>query len=206
MAYNRPVRFFTAVTAAAFLSLLPAAPASSAELAGIIAIPDLPELADRARAFRQALREITIDPVPPPHLVAASPRDLLVLQSSFRFTDELLRPSLDEPPGLPGRRDLVFEEQWLLAGREDEHERAARHWLGRRLKGSDRRAGGGGSIVKAHFAWDHGPLVGAGTGPFSVRAGESQWRLQWSKRWSRSGGPWRSRVWAERSIWTETGR
>lgn len=195
MAYKTSIHLRPAALAAAFILLLPAAPGASADLAGFIAIPDLPELADRARAFRRALGEITVDPVPPPSLTTASARDVLNLQSSFRFTDALLAPSLDEPPGLPGRRDLVFEEQWLLAGREDDHQRAARHWLGRRLKGSDRRARSGGSAVRTQFAWDHGPLVGLGGGPFSVRAGASQWRLQWSKRWSRSQGAWRSRVW-----------
>ena len=84
-------------------------------------IPELPELKDRARAFRQALREVTVAPEPAPTPRALSPGDVLNLESRYRFLESLGRPSLDEHPGMPGRRDLVFEEQWLLAGREEEH-------------------------------------------------------------------------------------
>jgi hypothetical protein len=190
----RPVLLLPAA-ASALLLLLTGASSTQAESGDLIAIADLPDLKERARAFRQALRDITVDPHVPPRLIAASPTDLLVLESRYRFTEHARELSLDEHPGLPGRRDLVFEEQWLLAGREDDHERAARHWLGRRLKGSDLRSRSGPSPLKVKFAWDHGPLAGIGHGPYSVRAGASQWRLQWSKRWARSNGPWRSRVW-----------
>lgn len=176
------------------LVLLFSATSASAGTDGFIAIPDIPELKDRVRVFRQALREVTVDPEPAAAPAALSSDDVLSLECRHRFLQSLGRPDLDEHPGMPGRRDLVFEEQWLLAGREEDHEDAARHWLGRHLKGSERRVKDGRSPIKAKVSWDHGPLLGIGHGPVSLRAGGSQWRLQWSTRWARSGGPWRSRA------------
>ncbi len=199
MASKRKASKLKAASPATLLLLLCFSSPAAAGSIGIISIPDLPDLKDRVHAFRQALRDITLEPASPTHSAPDSAQhlagDALNLESSFRFTERLERAELDEHPGMPGRRDLVFEEQWLLRGREDDHQRAAKHWMGRRIKGSDLRSHRSDSFLKAKFAWDHGPLVGVGHGPFSVRAGSSQWRLQWSKRWARSSGPWRSRVW-----------
>ena len=178
---------------AALILALPWLSPAAAEAAepGRLSIPALTDLKDRARAFREALHELTVSAE-----AAAHPGpSVLHLESQWSFQDELLRASLDEHPGIPYQRDLVFEEQWLLAGREEEHEHAARHWLGRKLKGSDlRRSRRSASPWGSRLAWDHGPLLGVGRGPMSLRVGESQWRLQWAKRWSRSGSPWRARA------------
>lgn len=169
---------------------LPAARPAEAGPPGRLSIPALPDLTERVRAFREALDELTRDA----DVSASGPAASMRMESRWRFSDELLRASLDEPPGIPHLRDLAFEEQWLLVGREDAHERAARHWIGRKLKGSDRRARSDGARWRTRLAWDHGALVGVGRGPVSVRFGESQWRLQWAQRWTRSGSPWRARA------------
>lgn len=153
------------------------------------------DLRERIRAFRETLRDMA---GPSTETVSAGYADGSELFLESRSTGRSA-PDLDELTDLPvpGMRDLVFEERWLLAGREEHVERAARHWLGRRLKGSDRRHAARhrpGARPSPRLAWNHGPVVGVRVGPVSARVSEDSWRLQWREVRSTRGGPWSTEV------------
>jgi hypothetical protein len=96
------------------------------------------------------------------------------------------------PLGVTGR-DLVAEEQFLIEGREDDVQDAARKWLSRRVKGSDAARSSRGSRLAPKFAWDDGPVVGVRKGPVSATVSEDGWQLRWSRSLPQRPG-WVARV------------
>ena len=155
-------------------------------------------LAMRATCVRQALSEMVDD------------------REWMEQTDLFLRESHVTPP--PGARaanedwedvrvpvgvqgqDLVFQEQFVLAGREDDFEDAAEKWVQRKVKGSDAAAAARGRhALSPRYAWDGGPLIGLNRGPFTVMGGEDQLWAKWTQRLSRPG--WYARV----AVGTEDG-
>ncbi len=96
------------------------------------------------------------------------------------------------PVGVQGQ-DLVFQEQFVMAGREDDFEDAAEKWVQRKLKGSDAAAAAHGhNALSPRVAWDHGPLIGVNRGRFTVMGGEDQLHAKWTQRLSRPG--WYARI------------
>lgn len=89
--------------------------------------------------------------------------------------------------------DPIADEQFLIAGREDDFEDAATSWLARRVKGSDAAAAARGNRLAPRFAWDDGPIVGVRKGPISASIGEDQWQVRFVHRISRWPG-WAARV------------
>src|SRR5688572_7470581 len=122
------------------LALLPAAPALSADLTNVASrVLDLSP--ERLASFKQTLREFGGQ-------LTAEEAQAAGLDLTFEdvydspFVDPLAPGSDDasiphEASLAVAGRDLVFEEQFLLEGREDDFEDAAKKWLSRRVKGSD---------------------------------------------------------------------
>lgn len=155
-------------------------PAASAQSPGPVRVL-LDLTPERIEAFRTAWREF-------------SGLELDRIDASMEFESEFFAtPELLEHPdlrsALPQSRDYAADEEFMIAGREDEYEDAARDWVERRLKGSattERRRTPG--TVRARLAWDHGPLVGAAKGPLGFQVGEDRWRLRLSKPIRMSSG------------------
>jgi hypothetical protein len=128
---------------------------------------------ERVAGFKEALRTF-----------AASDVDFPVPAD----TDLLILTSYDAPAGLPplipgvradiGGRDLVFEERFLVAGREQDFERAARRWLSRQLDGPRVAAIGGRGGSRAHVGWHRGPTLGIAAGPLRAHVESGSWRLK----------------------------
>ena len=96
------------------------------------------------------------------------------------------------PVGVQGQ-DLVFQEQFAMAGREDDFQDASEKWLQRKVKGSDAAAmARGHNALSPRFAWDGGPLVGVNRGRFTVMGGENQLHAKWTQPLSRPG--WYARI------------
>lgn len=179
------------------IALLLAPTASAAELASVAqrALDLSPE---RVAAFKQTLREFGT------HLTleGAQAQGLdLQLSDAYQAVHHLeseigTLPAGDWgtalPVGLTGR-DLVFEETFLMEGREDDFEDAAKRWLSRSIKGSDAARAERGSRFAPKFGWSDGPVVGIRRGPFSVNVEEDGWNLRWSHRLARHPG-WVARV------------
>jgi hypothetical protein len=151
-------------------------------------------LAMRAIGVREALSEMVDD------------------RSSEQQTDLFLRESHVAPP--PGARaanddwedirvpvgvqgqDLVFQEQFAMAGREGEFEDAAEKWLQRKVKGSDAAAAARGRhAISPRFAWDHGPIVGLNRRHLTVMGGADQAWVKWTEPIHRAPG-WYARIYA----------
>ncbi len=139
---------------------------------------------ERLAAFKQAMRDIggilTAEE-------AAS--EGLFLQSSYgdggllEYEPPAREAPMDEiivPPSVMGR-DLWHDEAFLMQGREDDFEDAARKWLVRRVKGSDAAAASRGGAFGAKFAWNDGPLLGFRQGPISALVGEHSWSVRVSR-------------------------
>ena len=90
-------------------------------------------------------------------------------------------------------RDLVFEEQFLIAGREGDFEDAAKKWLSRRVKGSDAARSERGSGFAPKFGWSDGPVIGVRKGALSATLGEWGWQVRWSHSLENHPG-WVARV------------
>jgi hypothetical protein len=151
----------------------------------------LPDLRARVAAFRQALSAFAREQSLPPELVHDGG---LTVTTRYQLRPDFFE-DLDGPIGVPGRPDFLGDEELFINGREEDYESAARHWVGRRLKGSDSRKRGPRRKPKPTFAWDHGPIVGVGVGPVSARAGEDQWSVRWrTRRRLSNGGPWSSKI------------
>lgn len=104
------------------------------------------------------------------------------------FDDDTLRV----PPGVAGR-DAWADEQFVIAGREEQFQDAAEDWVERRIKGSDAMARTRSSReVAPKFGWDGGPLAGFRYGPVSVMGGENQFHIKYTHRMKRPG--WIARV------------
>lgn len=149
---------------------------------------------DRIERFRVTLQDFLSSRTPAP--------DVLALESAW--STPLLSEIESDRIVVPlGGRDLVFEEQFLVSGREDEHADAARRWVERSLKGSSnepvpvaeqaraRRAG-----LSPRLGWDHGPTAGFRAGPVKATVGEGAWRVRYDRMLRRSSGsPWRASAW-----------
>jgi hypothetical protein len=164
-------------------SLLAAAPARAAQPDG--ALRRLLDLSpERIAAFQGALRDFGAD-------LMADDQDGLWMESSYEVPPDLTVataiPDGDPvrvPIGVQGR-DLVADEQFLIAGREEDFEDAARWWVERKIKGSDAAAGARGSSLAPRYGWNGGPVVGFRKGPVTVSVGADLWKVRWSRRWSR---------------------
>jgi hypothetical protein len=140
---------------------------------------------ERVAAFREALRD-SFTPAEGERLDAQLDLELVSLYDAPpRGTSALLLP---EPP-TPWGRDLVHDESFLIAGREEDHEEAARDWLARELKGSTRASMGRSPRVSPRLAWNDGPLFGVRHRGLSARVGPGQWRLKVTRRMP---GAWRA--------------
>ena len=78
-------------------------------------------------------------------------------------------------------RDVMHDEAFLIQGREDDFEDAARSWLVRKVKGSDSAAASRGDRFAPKFAWNDGPIVGFRRGPISAMIGEHEWTVRLSR-------------------------
>jgi hypothetical protein len=149
---------------------------------------------ERVAAFRRTLAEMGATPlVPPPSLhfqvqYEAPSFRLSPAPAQRLFADD---DTLVVPPGIAGR-DAWFEEQYVIAGREDDFEDAAEKWVTRKVKGSDGAAAHRGHRMAPKFGWDGGPLAGFRRGPISVMGGEDQWSVRFTHKMKRPG--WVARV------------
>lgn len=147
---------------------------------------------ERVERFRLAMRDYFGG--------RATPEEIAELAFESRFTapPSELDMGGEVVLGLDGR-DLVYEEDFVLAGREDEFVRAAKASVRRRL-GSSRPSGGSGrSAVRARAGWSHGPWIGVRAGHATARIGTDGWRLAVSRAFTtRSGAPWHARGWVAR--------
>lgn len=149
---------------------------------------------ERVAAFRRTLVEMgatAIGPQPGLHFrvqYEAPSLRLAPAPSARRFADD---DTLVVPPGLAGR-DAWFDEQYVIAGREDDFEDAAEKWVTRKVKGSDGAAAHRGQRMAPKFGWDGGPLAGFRQGPISVMGGEDQWSVRFTHKMKRPG--WVARV------------
>jgi hypothetical protein len=150
---------------------------------------------ERVAAFRATMREFVggdADPV--------ETSDGVLLRSAYSapppstfFSDPY--DEIASAPGIYGR-DLVFEEEFLIQGREDEFRNASRRWIEREVKGSDaaaRRRMASGNKFRLKGGWDHGPVAGFGYGPMSVTASDHEWRLK--GRWDVGSHGWIATAW-----------
>lgn len=96
------------------------------------------------------------------------------------------------PVGITGR-DLVFEEQFLMQGREEDFESAAKRWTSRAVKGSDAAQAERGSRFAPKFGWNDGPVVGFRKGPISASHSPDGWAVRYSRALPRHPG-WVARV------------
>ena len=149
---------------------------------------------ERVAAFRRTLIEmggLQSDGMPSLSFQAqyVAPSYRLEREPALRlFADD---DTLIVPPGLAGR-DAWADEEFVIAGREDDFEDAAEKWVTRKVKGSDGAAARRGPHVASKFGWDGGPLAGFRRGPVSFMAGEDQWSLRWTHKMDRPG--WVARV------------
>ena len=150
---------------------------------------------EQVAAFKHALHEFA-------HGVDAPSGDLyfqarydLASSNSVATAPAALRTSAAELEDLraPMGRDLNFEQDFLIAGREDDYEDAARRWAAITLKGSG--TPGGASPAHMTYAWNEGPLLGVTRGHISARAGvNGDWRIRYAVP-IRSHPGWVARAW-----------
>lgn len=151
---------------------------------------------ERLAAFKSALRDFG------DYMLVDDP-DGLWLESSYRTEADApeRRASFDDaaedvrvPVGVQGR-DLVAEEQFLIAGREDDFEDAARWWVERQLKGESGLAGSGGGSrrLQPRYGWNGGPEIGFRLGRVTTMARQDGWKVRWSHGWASRPG-WSTRV------------
>jgi hypothetical protein len=184
----RPLRLAPPVLAALAL-LVPAAPARADGVGSLVGLS-----AERVERFREALREFFWQ-----QPVATGP-DVLVIESAWSAPPSRAWEEAWDERSLraPFTRDLAFEEELFLRGREEDYEDAARDWVEDSLKGSlpsprpGRLAGLG---VSPSLEWRGGPWLSAKSGPFTFGAGDGGWRVRYRRRVPLPGGTsWSLRV------------
>lgn len=153
---------------------------------------------ERMAAFQKALREFTgagqaatadfyFQARYEPTLSEERPRQPSMLRGAAAEAEDIR---------VPYGRDLSFEQEFLVAGREDDYIDAAKNWASRTIKGSDAAARAPGRRNPGlHAAWVDGPVVGVRTGPFLARVGSNgDWRVRYSRRLASHPG-WVMRAW-----------
>jgi hypothetical protein len=151
---------------------------------------------ERLAAFKSALREFGAN------LNVEEARDSGI---DFTFEESYLaplpfetqapsNPAYEEwlPVGVSGR-DPVTEEEFLLQGREDDFEDAARTWMTRKIKGSDIAHVSHPGRLEPKYAWNGGPVVGVRKGPLSAMVGSDLWEVRFTHRLRTHPG-WSARV------------
>lgn len=150
---------------------------------------------ERLDAFRSALRDFG-------DYMLVDDADGLWLESSYRTPTEVPErrahdagaDDLRVPVGVQGR-DLVAEERFLIAGREDDFEDAARWWVERQLKGESGITGSGGGSpgIQPRYGWNGGPELGFRLGRVTTMVRQDGWKVRWSHGWASRPG-WATRV------------
>lgn len=151
---------------------------------------------EQVAAFKQSLREFTHGLDAPGGDLYFQARYDLASSNSVATAPAALRTSAAELEDLrpPMGRDLNFEQDFLIAGREDEYEAAAKRWAAIALKGNGTQ-GGSSSAAHMTYAWNEGPLLGVTRGHISARAGwNGDWRIRYSRP-IRSHPGWVARAW-----------
>ena len=151
---------------------------------------------ERVAAFEQALHDFSgvSDP--------SSAAEMYFRETYQTVSHDIPSCLRDDPSGIgevrvAPNRDVVFIENLLIEGREDDYERTSRRWLERSFKGSDAAALAAGRDHRwqPRASWNDGPVGGFRRGMTTMMIGmNGDWRIRLTRPMKRLPG-WSWRTW-----------